>query len=300
VKARHLWLVAVLIVLVACAQGNPPGPAGVDLEGLLPEASSLESWRIVEGPSSYTPDTLWEYLDGGAPRYEAYGFERMIHSRYQLGNDSLASVTADVYDMGSELGAFGIYSSIRSPDATFHSWGAEGYSFGTVAAAWKGQVFAHVAADDERPELIEMMQLLAAHVCDEVTGSVSLPTVLQRLPQEDLVLHSERYEATDLLGHAALGGGVLATYEIDGRRGEFFFSELANEAAAQEALEAFRREKERWAEVADAPAGFRFQDPGAGSGTVLRAGRFVAGVHGELPFEAQEELLKRFTEGLGG
>ena len=27
-------------------------------------------------------------------------------------NDPLASVTADVYDMGSELGAFGIYSSI--------------------------------------------------------------------------------------------------------------------------------------------------------------------------------------------
>ena len=299
-KARHLWCFAVLTALVACAQGNPPGPAGVELEGLLPEASSLEGWRIVEGPTSYTPDTLWEYLDGGAPRYEAYGFERMIHSRYQLGNDSLASVTADVYDMGSELGAFGIYSSIRSPDATFHSWGAEGYRFGTVVAAWKGRVFAHVAADDERPELIEMMQLLAAHVCDEVTGPVTPPTILQHLPPEDLVPHSERYEATDLLGHAALEGGVLATYEIDGRRGELFFSELESEAAAQRALEAFRSEKERWAEVADAPAGFRFQEPGSGSGTVLRSGRFVIGVHGDLSFEAQAELLKRLAERLGG
>jgi len=300
VKARRLWRVAALVALVACAQGNPPGPARVDLEGLLPEVSSLEGWRIVEGPSSYTLDTLWEYLDGGAPRYEAYGFERMIHSRYQLGNDSLASVTADVYDMGSELGAFGIYSSIRSPDATFQSWGAEGYRSGTVAAAWKGQVFAHVAADDERPELIEMMQLLAAHVCDEVTGSVAPPTILHPLPPVDLVPHSERYVASDLFGHSMLPGGVLATYEIDGHQGELFFSELENEVAAQQALEAFRREKERWSEVADGPAGFRFRESGSGSGTVLRSGRFVIGVQGELSLEAQAELLERLAEGLGG
>jgi len=298
VKARHLWRVAVLIALVACAQEKPPGPAGVELEGLLPEASSLEGWRIAEGPTSYTPDTLWEYLDGGAPRYEAYGFERMIHSRYQLGDDPLSSVIADVYDMGSELGAFGIYSSIRPPDATFQSWGAEGYRSGTVAAAWRGQVFVHVVADDERPELIEMTQILVAHVCDEVTGSVSPPTILQPLPPDGLVPHSERYEATDLLGHAALRGGVLATYEVGGSRGELFFSELENEAEAEEALQAFRREEERWAEVADAPDGFRFQDPGAGSGTVLRAGRFVAGVHGDLSFEAQEGLLERLIERL--
>lgn len=298
-KARHLWRVALLAALVACAQEKPPGPAGVELECLLPEASSLEGWRIAEGPTAYTPDNLWEYLDGGAPRYEAYGFERMLHSRYQLGDDPLASVTADIYEMGSELGAFGIYSSIRPLDATFQSWGAEGYRSGTVAAAWKGQVFAHVAADDERPEMIELMELLVAHVCDEVTGSVSLPTILQRLPPEDIVPHSERYEATDLLGHAALGGGVLATYEIDGRQGELFFSELENEAAAEEALEAFRREKERWAEVVDAPAGFRFEESGSGSGTVLRSGRFVIGVHGDLSFEAQVGLLERLIERLG-
>ena len=290
-----------MAALVACAQKEPPVHAALDLEDLLLEASSLEGWHIAEGPISYTPDTLWEYLNGGAPRYQAYGFERMVHSRYQLGDDPLSSVIADVYDMGSELGAFGIYSSIRPPDAIFQSWGAEGYRSGTVAAAWKGSVFVHVPADDERLELTETQKRLVSHICNGVTGTLSPPTILQPLPPESLVPHSERYVASNLLGHAALGGGVVATYEIERRHGELFFSELKSEAAAQQALESYRREKERWAEVAELPdnsAGFRFQDPGSGSGIVLQTGRFVAGVHGDLPFEAQKDLLERLLERL--
>lgn len=300
-RVRHLWGFAVLAALVACAQAEPPVHPGLELENLLPEASSLDGWQIAEGPTSFTPDSLWEYLDGGAPRYQAYGFERMVHSRYQLGDDPLSSVIADIYDMGSVLGAFGIYRSIRPSEAVVRTWGAEGYRSGTVAAAWKGAVFVHAAADDERPELTETMDLLVSQICDGVAGGVSPPTILQPLPQEGLVPRSERYVASDLLGHAALGGGVVATYEIDGGRGELFFSELENDAVAQQVLESYRREKERWAEITElpeSPAGFRFQDPGSGSGSVLQAGRWVAGVHGDLPFETQKGLLERLLERL--
>lgn len=265
-KTRTLWCFAVLAALLACAQEEPPALTGLDLESLFPEPSFLEGWQLAEGPSSFSPDTLWEYLNGGAPRYEAYGFERLVHIRYQLGDDPLASVIADVYDMGSELGAFGIYRSIRPSDAAVRTWGAESYRSGTVAAAWKGAVFVHVAADDDRPELIEMAEKLGAQVCAGVVGEVSRPDILHPLPPEGLVPHSERYVASDLLGHAVLKGGVLATYEIEGDEGELFFSELGDEAVAQEALEAFRREKERWAEVVKTAVGFRFLDPEPGPG----------------------------------
>jgi hypothetical protein len=297
-RCSHLWCVAVIAALLGCAQQAPPEHATLELEPLLPGPSSFDGWHLADGPSSFSSDTLWEYLNGGAPRYQAYGFERLVHCRYQLGDDPLSSVIADVYDMGSELGAFGIYSSIRPPDAAVQTWGAEGYRSGTVAAAWKGAVFVHAAADDERPELIEMLEVLVSHVCAGVTGAVSPPAVLHSLPPEGLVPQSERYVATDLLGHAALDGGVLATYEIDGHRGELFFTELENGAAANEAVAAFRREKERWAEVADTSAGFRFEDAGAETGTVLQVGRFVVGVHGDLPFDAQDDLIERLVQRL--
>ena len=297
-KAKALCGVAALFCVFSCGQEVPPAHTELELERLLPTAP-LGEWVIAEGPSSFTPDTLWEYLNGGAPRYEDFGFERLVHARYQLGNDPLASVTADLYDMGSELGAFGIYGSIRPPDAVFHSWGAEGYRSGTVAAAWKGPVFVHVVADDDRPELIEMALSLVSQACDGVSGTVSPPGILRFLPPQDLVPHSERYVASDLLGHAALGAGIVAIYEIDGRRGELFFSELEDAAAAEEALAAFRREKERWAEVVVAPAGFRFREGISTSGTALQSGRFVIGVFGDLPVEDQDDLLSRLVERLG-
>ena len=294
-KTRTLWCLAVLAALLACAQ-EPPALTGLDLESLFPEPSLLEGWQLAEGPLSFSLENLWEYLNGGAPRYEAFGFERLVHVRYQLGDDPLASVTADVYDMGSELGAFGIYRSIRPSDAVVRTWGAEGYRSGTVAAAWKGAVFVHAAADDERPELIEAMEMIVSRVCDRADGGLMPPPILDSLPPKGLIPYSERFVASDLLGHAALGGGVVATYEIDGHRGELFFSELESEAVAWQVLESYRREKERWAEITDlrdGSAGFRFQDQGSGSGTVLHAGRFVAGIHGDLSFEAQDDLLER-------
>lgn len=290
-RLKLLWGVAALFCIINCGQEGPPARTELELERLLPIASP-GPWVVAEGPSTFTPDTLWEYLNGGAPRYQAHGFERLVHVRYQLGDDLLASVTADVYDMGSELGAFGIYRSIRPPDALDRSWGAEGYRSGIVAAAWKGEIFVHVAADDERPELIERMEMLVSRVCDEADGGVSPPAILDPLPPEGLIPYSERWVASDLLGHAALGGGVVATYEIDGRLGELFFSELENDAVAQQVLDSYRREKERWAEVEDAPAGFRFQESGSRSGAVLRSGRFVTGVHGELSVDAQNALLE--------
>jgi len=299
VKNRRLWKIVVPVVLVACARPELPSDPWFELEYLLPDPASFEGWQAAEGPTFYVPDTLWEFLDGGAPRYLDYGFVRMVHLRYQLGDDPLSSVSLEVYEMASELGAFGIYSSIRPPDLSVRSWGAEGFRSGNAAAAWKGAVFVHASADDGRPELIEAMEELVSRVCVAVNAEVSRPSVLDPLPSEYLVPRSERYVASDLFGHAALPGGVIATYEIGGLRGDLFYSELENEAAAEEALEAFRSEKERWAEVSGTSGGFRFEDPGGGSGTVRQSGRFVIGVQGDLPFDVHEALLAGLLEGLG-
>ena len=122
------------MLLLGCGAGGGGGIAAtpaVDLEGLLPSAAVLDDgWRVVDGPTSHGPDTLYEYLDGGAERYVDHGFRRLVHARYQRGDDPLACVTVDVFDMGDALGAFGIFSAGR--------WNyADGISivFGVLVAA---------------------------------------------------------------------------------------------------------------------------------------------------------------------
>jgi hypothetical protein len=116
-------------------------PAAPGVTTLVPAAADLEGWTVAEGPLTFRRDSLYEYLDGAAPRYLDYGFREAVHVRYALGGDPQAAVTLDVFDMGSTLGAFGIYSSARPPGVEPRPWGAEGYRSGTVAAAWKGPFY---------------------------------------------------------------------------------------------------------------------------------------------------------------
>jgi hypothetical protein len=270
--------------------------AAVGIAELLPPVASLEGWSVAEGPLTYRPDDLYQYLDGAAPRYLDYGFREAVHVRYALGGDPQASVTLDVYDMGSALGAFGIYSSARPRGVEPRPWGAEGYRSDTVAAAWKGHAYVHVQADDERPALAGMAERLVAGVAERARGQTEAPAILRPLPPEGRVPRSERYVARGLLGHAFLPGGVLATYALDGREAELYFSALKDAAEAQAAVIRLRAHHgQQGATVHDVRGigafGFRHEDPTWGSGTVVAAGRFVAGTQGHLPDETQRRLL---------
>ncbi|HSD29377.1 MAG TPA: DUF6599 family protein, partial [Vicinamibacteria bacterium] len=279
------------------------GSAVPAVTSLVPTAALVEGWTIAEGPLTFRPDTLYEYLDGGAPRYLDYGFREAVHVRYALGGDPSAAVTLDVYDMGSPLGAFGIYSSARPPGIEPRPWGAEGYRSETVAAAWKGPLYVHVEADDERPALVGMTERLVAGVAERAFGETTAPAILRPLPREGRVPRTERYVARDLRGHAFLPGGVQATYALDGREAEVYFSELKDAAAAEAAVVRLRAHHAQGGAIVrdvgtKGRSGFRHEDPTWGSGIVVAAGRFVAGVQGELSDEAQRHLLDSLVAGL--
>jgi hypothetical protein len=279
VTRRRMLLAAWVLVLLTGCEPRDPAPAG----RLLPDPP--EGWTFAQGPTDYTPETLYEYLNGGAPLYLEYGFVHLTQARYQLGDDPLATVVVDVFDMGSDLGAFGLFRSILPPDASVEEWCTEGYGSGTVAAAWKGRHYIHVEADDDREALVALAHELTSRLCRELPGDRSLPALLDPLPRERLVPRSERYVAADLFGHAFLRGGVLARYLVDGDEAEVFFSDLGGEEAAQDALGRLRGHLEQWGEVGDTitdlgSGGYRFVDPGLGAGLVVRRGTFLVGVHG--------------------
>ena len=285
---RTAGLLSIWISLIALG-GCGDGGGGLAPSGSAPDSpvpTAPPGFHVSDGPTVYDAESLFEYLDGGAPLYLTYGFQSLTQTRYQLGEDPFASVTLDVYDMGSELGAFGIYRSIVPPGAEIRNWGAEGSRSGTVAAAWKGSFFVHGEADDDRPELVEGLEHLMDVAVTSIEGSTALPSVLDVFPRDGLNAGSERYFAADLLGHAFLSGGFTASYEVDGGQVELFFSRLGGVAEAEQALERLRAHEEEWGEVEAevdnlGDGGFRFTDPGLGSGVFIRGGSVIAGFHGD-------------------
>jgi len=309
--SRVVLGLATIALALGCRPAGRPTPSASPTVGsavpgvtaLVPPAAFVEGWTIAEGPLTFRPDTLYEYLDGGAPRYLDYGFREAVHVRYALGGDPQAAVTLDIFDMGSTLGAFGIYSSVRPRGVEPRPWGAEGHRSETVAAAWKGTVYVHVQADDEQPALVRMTERLAAGIAERAPGETAAPAILRPLPAAGRVPRSERYVARDLRGHAFLPGGVLATYALDGHEAELYFSELKDAAEAAAAVVRLRAHHEqRGAVVREVRTvgalGFRHEDPTWGSGIVVAVGRFVAGIQGDLPDEAQRRLLDGLVAGL--
>jgi hypothetical protein len=270
----------------------------------LPNEALLDDWELAEGPVAFGPDDLWEYLNGGAPLYVSYGFRRMAHTRYQRQGDPSSSVTIDVFDMGTDLGAFGLYTSIRPPGAEPVDWGAEGFRSGTVGAAWKGRFVVHGGADDEETELTAMLDRLISGIIGTAPGSTDEPEIIAALPADGLVAGSRRYLAEDLLGHQFLPGGVLATYRLGDLEGQLFFSDLGSSAAAAEALSKLEAHQTRWGGIAEpkpvlGSRAFDFSDPGLGDGTACAAGYFVVGVVGRLEAGQRHLLISGLIQNLG-
>jgi hypothetical protein len=322
VRIAALLLASVAVLAPSCASGAgsrvAAGEIPPNLAGLLPTPAQLQGWTIDEGPALYTSEDLFEYMDGGAERYLGYGFRALAHVRYCLRGEPAACVTLDVFDMGSDLGAFGIYRSALSSSAVQRSWGAEGNRSGTIASGWRSTIFVHAEAEDDRPALIGTMESLVATGCagashaqpagstlDKATASGRglLPAILDPLPDAGLIPLSERYVVSDLLGFSFLPGGVLASYDLDGRTAELFFSDTGSDSAAIGAIARLRaHHAKRGSLVRSLPdrvgPGLRFSESPQGTGTVAAHARYVTGVRGELSYREQERLLTHLHERL--
>ena len=303
---RGLLPLALVLAFLAGGASAGEGPAGrgVAVGELLPAAASLPGWIAVEGPVDYGPDTLFEYIDGAARMYHAFGFTRLAHVRYEPENGDGSSIVLDIYHMGDELGAYGIYTNTRPPEIEPLDWGAEGYRQDRVAAAWRGAIYVHAEAEGADPASAELLERLVAGVAAAAPGEPSLPRMARLLPREGFVRNSDRYVANDLLGHACLPGGMLAEYAVEEGEYLLFVSDAGAIPDARAAVETLRKYEREDGELLEQPSrlgdgGFRAIDPGLGRGIVVSKGRFVAGIWGGSSEAAARLILGALLTNLG-
>jgi len=275
----------------------------LNLSDLVPTADR-SGWEMVEEFTEYSPESLYEYLNGGAPQYLSFGFRKLVNVRYVYQGDDLRSVTLDLFEMESPLGAYGIYSSGRPRTASVRDWGAEGYRSGTIAAAWNRNVYVHGSADENDPALIEFLDRVIARAVGEVPGKAQMPWMVKVLPSADRIPFSDRYVGKDLLGHSFLPGGVLAEYSLgEGVKGLLFVSDLVTPPKAIEASDRLLEyESERGKVVGQlAIEGTTLHwvdDPGLGPGAFAQSDRFVLGLWGSPDTPAVRVLLSELIRNL--
>ncbi|MBA4391783.1 MAG: hypothetical protein C0399_12730, partial [Syntrophus sp. (in: bacteria)] len=74
----------------------------------------MPGWKQSGDVQTFSPKTLYEYINGAADLYLASDFEELTVAEYV--NDKKASVIVEAYRHRTPRDAFGIYSQERLPD----------------------------------------------------------------------------------------------------------------------------------------------------------------------------------------
>jgi hypothetical protein len=171
----------------------------------------LQGYKKVSDYPVYTRDNLWDFIDGAADNYLAFGFEELIVTEYVKGKNS---IKLEIYRHKDNTEAFGIYSSEKSASFRFLNIGTQGYKADASLNFFKGKYYVKLRTNSRSDKTIQMLETLALKVADALPGEAVMPKTLHDFPENGKKRNEETYINEGVLGHEFLKGAFKATYEL--------------------------------------------------------------------------------------
>jgi len=188
---------------------------------------NLKGYRINNDYPVYTPDDLWNYINGAADAYLMLGFADLEIREYVKGRNS---IKAEIYRFGDDAMAFGIYSMERSPGYAFIQVGVQGYNEEGAVHFYKDRYYVKIMSHSHSPKVNESMLELARLIASNIDGKNEFPSLLKLFPEEGLLKNQENFLLESVLGHEFLRGAFRASYEVDGDRFDIYLFSSGNPA----------------------------------------------------------------------
>jgi hypothetical protein len=188
---------------------------------------NLKGYRINNDYPVYTPDDLWNYINGAADAYLMLGFADLEIREYVKGRNS---IKAEIYRFGDDAMAFGIYSMERSPGYAFIQVGVQGYNEEGAVHFYKDRYYVKIMSHSHSPKVNESMLELARLIASNIGGKNEFPSLLKLFPEEGLLKNQENFLLESVLGHEFLRGAFRASYEVDGDRFDIYLFSSVNPA----------------------------------------------------------------------
>lgn len=239
-RFRILFLGPVVLFLVTTIVGfgaernNSPS-----LQSLLPQ---LNNWTMTEEPSSYFPESLFEFINGAAEIYLAYDFKELTVTQYGR-KGSTVSMSVEIYEMSNETNAFGIYGAERYPDNNFIPIGIQGYAEEGILNYLIGKYYVKLLCFEGGGRSGEFLELFAKTIAEKTQGQTTFPTKLNHFPKEGLVANSEKFILKNVMGYSFLHDGYLSNYKVNDFEFDCFIIQGRNEEDAQMMLDKYLEAK---------------------------------------------------------
>ncbi len=205
-----------------------------DLPSLIPKA---KGWTLVEKPKFYSPEKLFEHIDGASEVYLSFGFKGLMVVYFEKGRSSL---TLEIYEMKSPKHSFGIYSIERSSENVFIEIGNQGYTDGENLFFIIGTFYVKLLCSECGPTFIDELKNFANEIVGKVKDRGEIPKVLKYFPEEGIIKNSEKFFPENFLGIDFLKEGYLADYELEGEKFSLFIIEEYQEKDAENTFHKFK------------------------------------------------------------
>ena len=249
----------------------------------------ISGWELSVGDKVYTPDNLWNIINGAADAYLSYDFQKLYTAEYL--NDQDKRIKVYIFEHSSPTNTFGIYSQERSKDYEFVKTGAQGFRSGEAYYFITGPYYVQISSNDKG--LNKSMQGLARQLDKKLSNKAQLPEELELFPKKGKMKYSEKYIAGNFLGYSYLHSAFIADYKQGDENFQLFIISPDNKQETENILSKYldfveypkdKRNKNK----------YNIEDPYNGSIMLYQSGKYLCGIMGtdESTKEKYLALLK--------
>ncbi|KAA3661867.1 MAG: hypothetical protein DWQ10_03665 [Calditrichaeota bacterium] len=232
----------------------------------------IKGWELKVSDDVYTPENLWDFMNGGADLYNKYGFIELHLADYRSADGM--TISAEVYRHSSSVNAYGIYASERSPDYQFLELGGQAYIGDGILNFCSGTYYVKLFADGEGDKAVNALKKVAGSLVEALDQKNSLPELLSVFPKKGKAAYTEKYTAKKYLGHKFLNNAFSAEYE-EGY--SLFLIQSADAGEIMKTAVAYLKfAKQKTKPVTDSM--FVIKDPYSGDIPVVIADRYLIGI----------------------
>jgi len=175
-------------LLMACATEPPPVDRVQRVGAALP--AEVAGWRATGDDEIYNTETIFQYIDGHAEVYLAYGMKRCLARRYS-GPSGEPDIVLDLFELASSADAYGVFTHDRDGDEVDVGQGAllrTGW-----LSFWKGRWFGSVYAEGESEPAFDAVIAIARGAADAIVDEGEAPALVSELPADGLDERSVRF-----------------------------------------------------------------------------------------------------------
>jgi hypothetical protein len=167
-----------------------PSSHAVTLEKLrsdLPQ--KILDWSSETEGRVYTPQTIFDYINGGAEVYKAYNMRNCLSRRYTTPQGP--AIVLDVFDMGSSEDAYGVFT--HDSEGQVVDLGQDGRLRPGWLNFWKDRFFVSIYAEAETAGTLKAVKALGRQVDALIAAQGARPKILNMLPAQGLSYENIRY-----------------------------------------------------------------------------------------------------------